>query len=697
MVLPLQLGRLSRGTRVLSGKRICAGRRLTVPKGNKTVQVQSCSFGVNSARKQRRSQLRIKTCATSMLDTIDSSSLEIEFLDNDEFTELRVTGPDEDQNLLLLVTGALNSLDLTVVQAQINTDGESGVVKDVFYIVDKDGNKLAKDRYDETREHILRLTAGSSRSRKPAIYGIAAAAEVTRLRPLSLEATEGGAAALELAAAEMAQAAAGLVQVERQIVSIMSRNGQGEKALLDKLSAERAEAAAVLERRMSAMEAALSNRRTLQLITEPEEKAKELESMVKKPPQLGFSTGPAAGSGYEIILQAFNWESCHQDWYKILGGQASEFAKAGFTAIWMPPPTDSVSPQGYLPRDLYDLNSNYGSEEDLRDCISVMHENNLMVLADIVVNHRCAHGQDSSGKWNVFGGRLAWDATAICCSDHNFGGRGNHKTGELYAAAPNIDHTNTRVQHDIKEWLNYLKNVGFDGWRFDFVKGYSAEFTKMYVDATVPSMAFGEYWDTMEYSDSVLKYNQDNHRQRTVDWIDTAGGTVAAFDFTTKGILQEAVSRNERWRLVDSQGRPSGLIGMWPSRSITFIENHDTGSTLQHWPFPWDKLHEGYAYILTHPGTPCVFYDHFWSDHNGLRQAILDLLQVRKKHQIHFKSKVNVCLSESDTYAATIDDKIAVKIGHGNWSPNKSGVNVGQKTWSLCASGANFAVWEAQF
>ena len=37
-------------------------------------------------------------------------------------------------------------------------------------------------------------------------------------------------------------------------------------------------------------------------------------------------------------------------------------ADAGITSVWLPPPSDSVSPQGYLPRDLYDLNSAYGSE-----------------------------------------------------------------------------------------------------------------------------------------------------------------------------------------------------------------------------------------------------------------------------------------------------------------------------------------------
>ena len=35
-----------------------------------------------------------------------------------------------------------------------------------------------------------------------------------------------------------------------------------------------------------------------------------------------------------------------------------------------------------------------------------------------------------------------------------------------------------------------------------------------------------------------------------------------------------------------TQGKPPGLVGMWPSRAFTFIDNHDTGSTLNHWPFP---------------------------------------------------------------------------------------------------------------
>jgi alpha-amylase len=50
---------------------------------------------------------------------------------------------------------------------------------------------------------------------------------------------------------------------------------------------------------------------------------------------------------------------------------------------------------------------------------------------------------------------------------------------------------------------------------------------------------------------------------------------------------------------------------------VTFLENHDTGPPQNHWPFPTDRLELGYAYVLTHPGIPCVFGPHFWGSEFG--------------------------------------------------------------------------------
>ena len=36
------------------------------------------------------------------------------------------------------------------------------------------------------------------------------------------------------------------------------------------------------------------------------------------------------------------------------------------------------------------------------------------------------------------------------------------------------------------------------------------------------------------------------------------------------------MQRREYWRLKDAAGKPPGVMGWWPSRAVTFLENHDT-------------------------------------------------------------------------------------------------------------------------
>ena len=47
----------------------------------------------------------------------------------------------------------------------------------------------------------------------------------------------------------------------------------------------------------------------------------------------------------------------------------------------------------YLPTDLYNLNSSYGTEAELRQAIQAFHDVDIKVIADIVINHRCAATQ----------------------------------------------------------------------------------------------------------------------------------------------------------------------------------------------------------------------------------------------------------------------------------------------------------------
>ncbi|XP_047176149.1 alpha-amylase 3, chloroplastic-like [Vigna umbellata] len=172
------------------------------------------------------------------------------------------------------------------------------------------------------------------------------------------------------------------------------------------------------------------------------------------PPQISSGTG----TGYEILCQGFNWES-HKSgrWYMELKEKAAELASFGITVIWLPPPTESVSPEGYMPKDLYNLNSRYGTIDQLKDVVKCFHEVGIKVLGDVVLNHRCAHYKNPNGIWNLFGGRLNWDDRAIVADDPHFQGRGNKSSGDNFHAAPNIDHSQEFVRKDLKEWLLWLR------------------------------------------------------------------------------------------------------------------------------------------------------------------------------------------------------------------------------------------------
>ncbi|XP_040374563.1 alpha-amylase 3, chloroplastic-like [Rosa chinensis] len=85
------------------------------------------------------------------------------------------------------------------------------------------------------------------------------------------------------------------------------------------------------------------------------------EEAISESEELALKITSGTGTGFEILCQGFNWES-HKSgrWYMELKDKAAELSSLGFTVIWLPPPADSVSPEGYMPTDLYNLNSRQG-------------------------------------------------------------------------------------------------------------------------------------------------------------------------------------------------------------------------------------------------------------------------------------------------------------------------------------------------
>lgn len=69
---------------------------------------------------------------------------------------------------------------------------------------------------------------------------------------------------------------------------------------------------------------------------------------------------------------------------------------------------------GYLPQNLYSLDSSYGSEDQLKSLLQTMHQHNVRAMADIVINHRVGTTKGEGGVYNRFDGiPMPWDEHAV--------------------------------------------------------------------------------------------------------------------------------------------------------------------------------------------------------------------------------------------------------------------------------------------
>uniref|UniRef100_N1QT00 alpha-amylase n=1 Tax=Aegilops tauschii TaxID=37682 RepID=N1QT00_AEGTA len=95
-------------------------------------------------------------------------------------------------------------------------------------------------------------------------------------------------------------------------------------------------------------------------------------------------------SGHQVLFQGFNWESWKQSggWYNMMMGKVDDIAAAGVTHVWLPPPSHSISTQGYMPGRLYDIDaSKYGNAAELKSLIRALHGKGVQAIADIFYDH----------------------------------------------------------------------------------------------------------------------------------------------------------------------------------------------------------------------------------------------------------------------------------------------------------------------
>ena len=222
------------------------------------------------------------------------------------------------------------------------------------------------------------------------------------------------------------------------------------------------------------------------------------------------------------------------------------------------------------------------------------------------------------------------------------------------------------VQQKMNDWGYWLANqVGFDGFRLDFVRGFQESYVSSWVN-NLPKLngkqrfIVGEYW------------GNDYRIKQWVNNVGALGANVNGFDFPLKSTLTsmcngDAGSFDMRW--LNHAGMVRNAYGnALPGTSVvTFLDNHDTGKEHDKWVTKDWKL--GYAYMLTHEGRPCVFYPHYF----GVTQVDNNNNSITVTPDASVKNDINKLIFIRKTY---LGGSLEVLSETGNPYPSGDAYNV---------------------
>ena len=104
-----------------------------------------------------------------------------------------------------------------------------------------------------------------------------------------------------------------------------------------------------------------------------------------------------AEQGDAVMLQGFDWKilSDRKTLYKQLAAEMAPLASAGVKTVWFPPPSESADVQGYLPGRWYVI----GNRSLLEAAVSAAHDNGIVPMVDVVLNHRAAVKISPNSSW----------------------------------------------------------------------------------------------------------------------------------------------------------------------------------------------------------------------------------------------------------------------------------------------------------
>jgi alpha-amylase len=364
-----------------------------------------------------------------------------------------------------------------------------------------------------------------------------------------------------------------------------------------------------------------------------------------------------------VMMQAFYWDCPREDkkefkWWNYVNEKIPSLAKAGFTSLWLPPVHKAANllgpSMGYDPYDYYDLGEFdqkgsvptwFGTRSELEALIKNAHAHRLTLLADMVLNHNSGADEmevnpiTGQSRWTLFKPKSGKFPRNWECFHPNMYESWDEMT---FGDMPDLSHRNPYVFAEILKLARWLvEEIGFDGFRYDFVKGFGASTVQAiqeyrYLRNRHPFKPYGvaEYWDSAG---------------NTLHWVNEANrnnaNPVDVFDFPLREALKNMCDQYG-FSLRNLAGSESVLKEQNYS-AVTFVENHDLRDDGR--PIVNDKL-LAYSYILTHEGYPCVFWKDYYNLNLGLEGAPNGIAALVAAHENYAGGETSVLYLDDNLY-----------------------------------------------
>ena len=328
-------------------------------------------------------------------------------------------------------------------------------------------------------------------------------------------------------------------------------------------------------------------------------------------------------------------------------------ADLGVNALWLTPMFEAPSYHGYDFTEFYQVETDYGSQQEFKALIDAAKAKNIRIILDLVINHisdqhdwfkRSAAGEAPYKDYFIWrkdlptdGWGPAWDASKTDPKVvwHYHEGRKEYYYAAFGASQPDLNLTHPDVVAEMKKMAKYWLDLGVAGFRLDAVRyaietgpdgqadtletiEYWKDFTQ-YVKSVQPdAMLVGEAWADLPVA---AKYAGDGKAldagfdfefgYKVLELLQGNGGVKAEFgtmNSNTASSVEQLLQANYNAR--KAAGVPMGYFS-------PFLTNHDQPRI--GWQLQGDlaKAKLAAAMLLTSPGSTYLYY----GEEIGLSQA----------------------------------------------------------------------------